>query len=92
MPIEQTTRSDSVSQGDVEEALSAALAELDRECRCAAARGEDGTRVGLAVLRKHFGPALLLAREEFAPLTNSALRAAIVALEQGGVTLEAVQP
>lgn len=49
---------------DVDAIFAAALAELDRECRCAAVRGEDGKRVGLAVLRKHFGPAMLLARDE----------------------------
>ncbi|PZQ21140.1 MAG: hypothetical protein DI569_12810, partial [Sphingopyxis macrogoltabida] len=72
---------------DADGVFAAVLEELDRECRCAAVRGEDGKRVGLAVLRKHFGPAMLLARDEFAPLTNSALRAALSAhqgeVEQG---------
>lgn len=43
--------------GEGEGDYAAALEELDRESRCAHARGEDGKRVGMAVLRKHFGAA-----------------------------------
>lgn len=86
-------RSDGVGE-DMDGVFDAALEELDRECRCAAVRGEDGKRVGVAILRKHFGPAMLLARDEFAPLANSALRAQVAALSapQGEVEREAFRP
>lgn len=68
------------AQIDVSSSIANALDELDRECKCAAVRGDDVTRVGLAVLHKHFAPALLLMQSEFAPLTNSALRKEIALL------------
>lgn len=78
-PVREALSEDAAAH--IDNRLEFAMEELDRECRSAHARGEDGKRVGIEVLRKHFGAALLIVQAEFAPLTNSALRAKLAALK-----------